>query len=195
MEYDDLYRVTRLDYEYPGGFDKAASPYAPEIAGSTDSRRPTPSPHKLFAKRPLWQTYKFDWLGNTSRTDDDQHAFWDRSLGDITENTATGKPYQFSSAIQPSASSNYSGSLTSATTLYDAAGNLTGLTLARSTTNCAPGIALCSSKYVYAWDEVGRLAQAKRIEGSGSTATGPTLDYLYDANDERVLKTSRPDPG
>lgn len=187
MEYDDLYRVTRVDYEYPGGFDKSTSPYASEIAGGADSRRAVPSGHRLFAKRPLWHSYRYDWFGNTTRTDDDQHAFWDRSLGDITNNT-TGKPYQFSAAIQPSASSQYSGSMTPSNSTYDYGGNLTGLQIARSTANCAPGLAVCSSRYTYDWDEVGRLATARRIEGSGPTASGPWLDFLYDASDERVVK-------
>jgi RHS repeat-associated protein len=193
MEYDDLYRVTRVDHEYPGGFDKATSPLAAELAGQTDSRRATPPGQELFAKRPLWQTYRYDWLGNTTRTDDDQHAFWDRSLGDVTNNPTTNnpnanKPYQFSSAIQPVAAGSYSGSLTAANTFYDPAGNLTGLQLARSATNCAAGLPVCSSRFTYVWDEVGRLVEARRIEGSGPSATGPILTYLYDANDERVVK-------
>jgi len=32
----------------------------------------------------LRQTLVYDWLGNTIQTDDDQHAFYDRSLGAIT---------------------------------------------------------------------------------------------------------------
>lgn len=38
MGYDDLYRVTRVDYEYPGGTDKSVSPFAPELAGTRQLR-------------------------------------------------------------------------------------------------------------------------------------------------------------
>ncbi|HKY35211.1 MAG TPA: RHS repeat-associated core domain-containing protein, partial [Polyangiaceae bacterium] len=184
MEYDDLYRVTRVDYEYPGGFDDSVSPYASEIAGSNaDPRRPIPSGHRLFPRRPLWHSYNYDWLGNTTKTDDDQHAFWDRSLGAVT-NSST-KPYQFNAAAQ---SSQYGGSIISSNVFYDAAGNLAGLQVARGTANCAPNLAVCSSRWFYHWDEVGRLATARRLEGSGPSGSGPWFDYLYDANDERVVK-------
>ena len=78
MEYDDLYRVTRVDYEYPGGSDTWKSPHAADMPSSNDQRRQKPVGMRTFANRPLWQTYKYDWLGNTTFTDDDQHALLDR---------------------------------------------------------------------------------------------------------------------
>jgi RHS repeat-associated protein len=186
MEYDDLYRVTRVDYEYPGGFDKFTSPYATELNGQTDSRRATPRGHKLLSNRPLWQTYKYDWLGNTSNTDDDQHVFYDRSLGAIT-NAAPGKPYQLSGAIQAGSSGPQSGYLNGGAG-YDAAGNLKSMTVSQSSTACTTMLSACYSRFFYEWDEVGRLVDARRVEGEGPNAIGPHLNYLYDANDKRVLK-------
>jgi RHS repeat-associated protein len=186
MEYDDLYRVSRVDYEYPGGYDKFTSPYAPELSGQTDSRRGVPRGHKLVSTRPLWQTYKYDWLGNTASTDDDLHDFYERSLGAVTNNTAQSKPYQITAASQPSSTGPHNGSFSGST--YDAGGNLLGFTLTQTATACTTSLSACTSRLVYTWDEVGRLTTAKRVEGSGSTAQGPVLDYAYDANDERVLK-------
>jgi RHS repeat-associated protein len=187
MEYDDLNRVTRVDYEYPGGFDKFTSPYAAELNGQTEPRRPVPRGHKLLSKRPLWQTYKFDWLGNTANTDDDQHVFYDRSLGAITNNTAQGRPYQLAGASQAQSGGTQNGYLKGGAG-YDAAGNLTAVTVSQSTTACTTELSACFSRFFYDWDEVGRLTEARRVEGEGPNATGPILDYLYDANNERVLK-------
>lgn len=194
MEYDDLYRVTRVDYEYPRGSDKFVSPFASEVAGGTDPRRATPRSHKLVSKRPLWHTYKYDWLGNTVKTDDDQHVFWDRSIGTITHNTpATGtkRPYQFYGAAQTQAP--YNGQITADVNgvQYDATGNIIYMRVLSSTqTNCTSTLAVCGSRFWYTWDEVGRLITARRTEGEGPNATGPTLDYVYDANDQRIIKRS-----
>jgi RHS repeat-associated protein len=190
MEYDDLNRVTRVDYEYPGGYDTFTSPYAPEVASEVpDSRRATPPGHKLLSKRPLWHTYKFDWLGNTTHSDDDQHAFYDRSMGTISNGAggsggSVGKPYQMVAASQPTAANN--GSIVNVG--YDETGNVTSYRVARSATACTTSLTVCSQRYFYDWDEVGRLQFARRVEGEGPNATGPRLDFLYDANDERVVK-------
>lgn len=184
MEYDDLNRVTRVDYEYPGGWDKAISPVATELAGAqTDPRIPKPRDQKILDKRPTWQTYKYDWLGNQTNTDDDQHAFFERSLGSVTNNTS-GKPYQFTGAVGTPSNSNSIGSVT-----YDAAGNLTHISVTAFTQACA---ANCLTHYYYYYDEVGRLMQARRYEPN---AVGNVYGYVtsvYDANDERVIKISDP---
>lgn len=193
MEYDDLYRVSRVDYEYPGGHDKFTSPYAAEVAnGVTDARRAKPHGHKLLSKRPLWQTYKYDWLGNATNTDDDQHAFYDRSMGAISNGAggsggSVGKPYQIVAASQTTTPHN--GSIVNVA--YDVAGNVTSYRVARSTTACTTSLSVCSSRFFYDWDEVGRLQLARRVEGEGPNSSGPFLHFLYDANDERVIKESR----
>ena len=78
VQYDDLYRVKRVDYEYPGGSDQWQSPFAKELsegATLTDPRRAKPSPHVSFDNRTLWQTFEYDWLGNSTKTDDDAQGF------------------------------------------------------------------------------------------------------------------------
>jgi RHS repeat-associated protein len=201
IEYDDLYRVTRVSYEYPGGIDPWTSPYAAENDTDTsndDPRRAKPSPHVNFDTRIQWQSFKYDWLGNTSKTDDDAKGFYDRSLGGITNHTTGGtaaKPYQLQGATQ--ATGARGGALA---TVYDSAGNLTRLDVKRDGT-CLPAGANCSQRYDYQWDEVGRLDRARRWDVAAMSAPAPEaavpsavpaadLNYVYDAVDQRVLKTA-----
>lgn len=180
MEYDDLYRVTRVDYEYPGGFDKWKSVHAGDVPTPNDPRRQRPNGERIFDKRPLWQTYKYDWLGNTTQTDDDQHALVDRSLGNITSDAATGRPYQFAQG------NSLPGNVTQVVTAktYDDAGNLTWFTSGRSNSVTCTVQADCTNwQFFYVWDEVGRLFWSNKV-GSPQES----VQYLYDYNDERVVK-------
>ena len=74
------------------------------------------------------------WLGNTSASDDDTHAFYDRSLGTIHNGTATDGPYQLKTANNQSTGSARTGKIE---TTYDAAGYLGELTVHRAGT-CVP---------------------------------------------------------
>lgn len=102
VEYDDLYRVTKVGYQYSAGDDTWVSPFHAENTGSggaaTDPRMAMPSPHVSFDKRVLWQSFTYDWLGNTTKTDDDAKGFYDRSLGTIANGTSGAGPYQLKSA-------------------------------------------------------------------------------------------------
>jgi RHS repeat-associated protein len=192
IQYDDLYRTTSVSYTYTGGADPWTSPFAAEnVRGPLpDPRLARPSPHVAFASRIQSQTFQYDWLGNTSSTADDASGFYDRSLGTITNGTATLGPHQLRTASISTGSR--SGALA---TLYDAAGNLTGMSVARGG-SCLPNGAKCSQLFLYDWDEVGRLVRAQRWDLS---SVGPPnvvppqpsnleLDYVYDASDQRVLK-------
>ncbi len=134
FEYDDLYRVTRADYDYVDA-NTWKSPFDAENTGATDPRLQKPLPHVTFSNRVAWQTYDYDWLGNTSSTDDDDHGFFDRSIGSVT-NSST-KPYQLDTASNettPGSPINKEGNVATA---YDAAGNLTRLYVLRNGT-CIP---------------------------------------------------------
>lgn len=199
IDYDDLYRASRISYEYTTGDDTWISPFhAENEAVSTespiDSRRALPSPHVAFAKRVLWQSYRYDWLGNQDKTEDDAKGFYDRSLGTVT-NGAPGSPerevpYQLNSASQAGPTG---GELEAQ---YDEAGQLTRLKIDRESTGCLPGDASCDQWFEYSWDEVGRLSRARRWDGSLSTIDievqipAADLAYRYDADDNRVLKTA-----
>ena len=99
IQYDDLYRVINVAYSYPGGTDPWTSPFYAEDNGvDPDPRRGQPSPHVQFNNRVLSQSFQYDWLGNTTSSDDDAHGFYDRSLGTMTNGTATAGPYQLQAA-------------------------------------------------------------------------------------------------
>jgi RHS repeat-associated protein len=182
MEYDDLYRVTRVDYEYPRGKDKWTSPFAAELNGVTDPRRSTlPMAHQNVPTRALWQTFSYDWLGNATQSDDDQHVYFDRSLGNITNGTAGVKPYQLTQTTPVPAGVKYGGG--TATVNYDAAGALSEMRVQRPEGNCLGGA--CYTRFFYTWDEVGRLMTARRYTASNDVY----VNYTYDANDERIRKT------
>jgi RHS repeat-associated protein len=200
-QYDDLNRVARVDYQFEGGDDAWKSPFDAENSGAADlqdPRRAKPSPHVSFDKRLLWQTFEYDWVGNTKKTDDDAHGFYDRSLGPITNDSA--KPYQLASADNTSLGGSKTGKLA---TRYDPAGNLTRLQAQRNGA-CLPTGADCSQVFGYEWDEVGRLTRARRWDVATLPAiTDPLpggapeadLRYSYDAGDQRVLKTAVDDAG
>ncbi|HEY5955401.1 MAG TPA: RHS repeat-associated core domain-containing protein, partial [Polyangiaceae bacterium] len=204
IEYDDLYRVRRMDYLYATstGMDSWQSPFEREN-GETDSernmRRARPAPQLVFTNRPLWQRFEYDWLGNLSESDDDAHGFYDRSIG-TQAHSNSGKPYQLSGAnnTTQAASSGYKGNVT---TVYDAAGNLTRLSVVRPNTTgaCTPSGAGCTQLYAYSWDEVGRLVKAQRWDSTSQAGTQLATDtpsgtaayelrYRYDAGDQRVIK-------
>ncbi len=198
MVYDDLYRLTRIDHQFKAGSDAWVSPFQPENDGTaTDPKLAKPSPHVAFDQRILWQSFAYDWLGNTTKTDDDAHGFFDRSIGAIGNGTAGSGPYQLHSAANDGGASAgaRAGHLSAA---YDDAGNLIGLAVMRKG-SCLPVGAQCGQRFVYEWDEVGRLARARRWDardpGKASDAV-PTevpaaeLRYSYDGGDQRILKTA-----
>ncbi len=169
------------------------SPFDAEDRGiDPDPRRAQSTPRVSFANRVQSQSFRYDWLGNTTSTDDDAHGFYDRSLGTITNGSGTA-PYQLNSAAGTGGAR--AGSLTAA---YDASGNVTSLAVTRAGP-CLPAGSLCSQRFGYDWDEVGRLVHARRwdtaMPGAASSPL-PTsvpraeLRYAYDASNDRMLKTS-----
>lgn len=192
-QYDDLYRLTETDLQYPGNQDAWTSPFASEEAGYTDPRRAMPGPRQSFDARPKQQTFGYDWLGNTIAGDDDSHGFYDRSLGTITNGPAA--PYQLTAASNEATAGAHAGHLAAR---YDEAGNLVELVVARSGA-CRPVGRVCSQRFAYDWDEVGRLARARRWDLATPGAIGTPLPsstpaaelrYAYGGDDERVLKTA-----
>ena len=203
FQYDDLYRVKRARYQYEAGGDDWKSPFEAENSGQADlqdPRRAKPSPHVSFDKRVLEQTYSYDWLGNTSASDDDAHGFYDRSLGTISNSGA--KPYQLTGADNVAKGGNRTGRLA---TRYDSAGNLVRLGVDRAGP-CLPMGAACNQLFAYSWDEVGRLVRARRWDSSNGVVAGidnalpnvepeADLSHDYDSSDDRVLKTARDKSG
>jgi RHS repeat-associated protein len=206
FEYDDLYRLTSVGYEYTGS-NTWASPYAAENA---DASREQPAPQVSFTSRPSAQGYTYDWLGNISQSTDDSSGFWDRSTGDRVHGNANAGPHQLRSASNRllSPGGQRAGDLDVA---YDAAGNVTGLVVRRDGA-CLPAGASCWQRFSYEWNEMGQLSRARRWDllASGpnersangllssplpARAADVELVYGYDNAGQRVLKSSSDDGG
>src|SRR6185369_3243157 len=196
IQYDDLYRATRIDYQASGGTDAWTSPYAAELAGQSDPRRAQPAPHVAFDARSLYQTFGYDWLGNTQSSDDDAHGFYDRSLGAITNYTSGTNPHPY----QLKSASNKSGPATTRSgavdVAYDAMGNVKRINLERNGA-CLPAGSPCSSRWDLQYDEVGRLSRIFRLDvptaslppmGTDTASRTRDLQFLYDESDERIVK-------
>ena len=171
--YDDLYQLRRVDYNYTtsSGNDSQVSAFDAE-KNALDTQ---PVPEAPLTNRVRSQTVDFDWQGNLTKSDDDVHAFYDRSMGTIAHGTASNGPNRATGA---SADKGH------ASATYDAAGNLTGLTLEKPGSD---GRAL-DLQFTYEWDEIGELVHARR-EPSFGDAAGVDFRYAYDANGQRVLKS------
>jgi RHS repeat-associated protein len=183
-KYDDLYRVTQVDYAYPGSGDTFTSPFAPERTGSTDPRQSNNFPtHLLPSQRVKQQTYKYDWLGSLTSADDDVHAMWDRGVGPISNYATTGMPYRWKNAGDLAVPT-WAGSGTAEALSYDEAGNLLDLQTTKVGA-CTNGAGSCAVRFTYAYDELGRLNQGLRIEGG---VTKADLRFTYDQSDNRIVK-------
>ena len=200
FEYDDFYRLTKVEHTYSGG-STWKSPHDADNPGlPVDPRRAKPMGQISFTNRIGWQTYAYDWLGNTSVTDDDADGFYDRSLGTIT-NSPT-KPYQLDTASNETTPGSPIGREGNLATAYDAAGNLTRLHIRRNGA-CLPSQWKCNHIFEYRWDEVGRLVYARRWDATAATLGTPSdplpipgsvygghVINTYAASDERVIRQS-----
>ena len=141
--YDEHYRVTHLAYSYLGVTDVQASPFAAEIASGDHRHVPV---REAGGDRVNSQSFSYDFMGNTTHTDDDRHKRFDRSLGAITHSAE--HPNQLTDAEGVHAD-------------YDESGNVLSMTVERDTCTGA-GTSMCTHRFVYDWDEVGQLMRARR---------------------------------
>jgi RHS repeat-associated protein len=199
FETNDLHRVTKVTYQYPGGSDSWTPPFNAE--NNDPTRLPRPGPQVSFPSRVKEQTFAYDHRGNITLAKDDTNGFWDRSIGTQTFGTATAGPDQLRTATNRTLTP--AGRTGALRTAFDAAGNMTGLIVERDGA-CLPSGASCWQRFVYQWDEVGNLASAQRwdlTEAERSThavftvpppprAADANLGYAYDHSGGRVLKTS-----
>jgi RHS repeat-associated protein len=192
ISYDDLYRVKSITYQ--NGADTQVSPFESEIAVGDIS----PVPMRTVPKRVQTQLFSYDFLDNRTTSTDDAGAFYDRSLGTITNgiqqapNPAAGQqPNQLISAISAAGEK--------LAAHYDAAGNLEDLSVARKGTCSSPSG--CMQRFAYEWDEAGRLSRARRWDfvtippnepvypALPTSSAARDLRYKYDAAGIRVLKS------
>jgi RHS repeat-associated protein len=154
--YDDAYQLTQLTYTT--GDTTWTSPFAYEVSQNSAG----PVPGKIFSSRVKAQAWNYDYLGNMTSFSDDTNSVLDRSLGG-TAVYGSG-PNQMVGA--DSISSGYAMGAA-----YDAAGNLAGLTAVR-TGSCSSTDGGCNEAFGYQWDELGRLASARRWDLT-TTPLGP----------------------
>ena len=170
ITYDDLYRVTGVTYS---GTDTT---YLPPTSGVANAA----PPFGVLRARVGWQSYAYDWLGNIASSDDDEHAFFDRSLGTVTTSPGGNR------LLKAKNSTSY------LQTTHDDAGNLTSV-IVRA--NGASAFAGAGINYNYNWDEVGRLMLARRlirtVSGSTTTTSATDVSYVYDSGGNRVVVASR----
>jgi hypothetical protein len=155
--YDAFYRATSVTY----GYVESASYSSP-----TPTATPAESPFPLMA--PTSSTTRigkessvYDPFGNRTSSTDEEERFFDRSLGTIQTGSASGAflNNQLASATLPGTTGGR------VSTKYDAAGNLVRLDVLRSGT-CESSTG-CNQLFQYDWDEVGRLARARRYDFVG----------------------------
>jgi RHS repeat-associated protein len=184
LDYDALYRLREIEYEglTPGSH---VSPFAPEAQAGDAG----PIPLQATADRVVRQTFIYDWRGNTIQTIDNANLTYDRSLGKLIVNgEGDVGPNQLRMADGVDAR-------------YDPAGNLVDLRIARRGQCPIGSQSFCAQRVIYDWDEVGRLARARRWDYPGNAippngsqptvpATAPVWDirYAYSLG-ERVLKS------
>ncbi len=182
MDYDDLYRLKNISYQYSADDDKWVDPYRAE---AVDATRPQPSPRADFsgAKRVRAQSFQYDWLGNLFDSDDDSHAFLDRSLGTTQHNV-----YQLKSANNKDKGGVRTGNLNAT---YDASGNLVTLNVERMGPCIPAGDACKYQHFEYLWDEVGSLVRARRWDSPNWDTIPPAaeLEYAYDGAGQRSRKS------
>jgi RHS repeat-associated protein len=183
--YDGLYRVQSVTYSPQ---DKQVSPFDAEIA----AKDPTPvtlAAGQAPATRLRSQSFSYDAIGNTKTTDDDLHSVFDRSLGTITNGTPTQGPNRLYSASDSFWVGTRNVNDGSVSVTYDDAGNVASVMVSKpGPASCGPS-RMCVTEFIYEWDELGRLAHARRFDLGSSSATVDET-FAYDVGGQRTLKTS-----
>jgi RHS repeat-associated protein len=224
--HDALYHVVGAEFEYAhdGGLASAVdtgSDWRAELARTrpTDPMRAEPAP--MLGAHPSGRavslTWTHDWLGNTREWTDDAHAFYERSIGDITNGVdAPG------AALRPSAlylAADLAGPVGSRGGYveidYGEGGNVVEMTAHAGCTDAPSQICIdpggidvlarreslharcvCSDEqhYQYRWDELNRLAEARRYDRGGAVGAyelAARQRYRYDAGNQRVVEEVR----
>ncbi len=181
-------------------------------------RKPAPIVPALPSDRVVNFTYEWDWLANQTEWTDDAQSFYERSLGDDIGNgfEAGLRPsaLYFASNIRSAAGAASDPSIDRGgwlTVDYGVSGNVEALTVRgqchdRAARTCAdPESGTYASRnaaldagcecvveqhYQYRWDELNRIAEARRYDrgGSGPWALQVRQRYRYDGANVRTIK-------
>ncbi|HBQ13770.1 MAG TPA: hypothetical protein DEF51_22425, partial [Myxococcales bacterium] len=186
-----------------------------EEAPSVDPMRQTPAPAVVDVEgmgRVETLRWSWDYLANTTSWTDNDDAFYERSIGAIGNGNSTGE----TSGSRPSAlyvASNLTAGVTGSSNGwvevdYGVGGNVVGMTVHAQCANAAsacvdPGgdsdarrAALrtncsCATEqhYAYRWDELNRLAEARRYDYEGIAWVRKVRQrYRYDGANSRTVK-------
>ncbi|HJL44359.1 MAG TPA: RHS repeat-associated core domain-containing protein, partial [Polyangiaceae bacterium LLY-WYZ-15_(1-7)] len=213
--HDALYRVVGVEMDYGGATTDPATDWRAGMAATWahDPMRTSPAPvvGTVPGERVMSLTWDVDWLGNVTDWSDDAHHFYERSLG-ATHNGADIDPSSRPSALYlaadlegpPSDRGGWvemdygeSGNLEMMTvhgTCADAAGACvdpggpleTRRSALRTSCRCAT-----EQHYQYRWDELNRLAEARRYDrsgGAGSWQLAARQRHRYDQGNQRRVK-------
>lgn len=175
--YDTFYRLVSTTYQHGG--DTHIPPFAAEaLAGDHRSVAESRSLNRVVS-----QSLTYDAMGNITHWDDDAQLRFDRSLGQVSRGRANSLggvegPNQLVKADGIQA-------------IYDAAGQMTELTVERS--QCWAVQPQCSHRFRYEWNEVGQLQRAARwdFDPGPVPAFDPSIsaaqDLAYAYSGKRVL--------
>ena len=190
-----------------------------ELVEPEDPMRTDPAPRlpAPAAGRVASMTFEYDWLANSVDWTDDAAQFYERSLGRITngQSEAGDRPTALRLASDLPTTSHSVNTTTDrggyVEADYGSSGNLVSLTAhaqCRDRTGLAcfdPATATVANRrtqlrnncacsveqhYQYRWDELNRLADARRYDrpGSGSWTLAARQRYRYDATNTRTIK-------
>ncbi|GAB5547991.1 MAG: hypothetical protein SangKO_077510 [Sandaracinaceae bacterium] len=186
-----------------------------EEAPSVDPMRQTPAPAVVDVEgmgRVESLRWSWDYLANTTSWTDNDDAFYERSIGDIGNGNSAGE----TSGSRPSAlyvASNLTAGVTGSSNGwvevdYGVGGNVVGMTVHAQ---CANGASACvdpggdsdarraalrancdcatEQHYAYRWDELNRLAEARRYDYEGIAWVRKVRQrYRYDGANSRTVK-------
>lgn len=229
IRHDALYRVIGAEFSYTHD-DGSLSPLdvgsdwreTSQARREDDPMRSNPAP-MLVAQpeyRPASLAYRYDWLANLVEWNDDAHAFYERSIGAITNGSvpgispSPGRPsalYVAEDLTGPSPEDR--GGWLGLT--YGRGGNVLSMTVHaqcadRESSTCESPSAstpaaklselasdcLCATEqhYEYRWDELNRLAEARRYDRSTTTGAPGAWQlkvrqrHRYDGGNRRTIR-------
>jgi RHS repeat-associated protein len=177
IKYYSDYRLKDVATSYTGGYNAYVSPYQAEAA---NGKHTYPQPNPAVTTRSVDQSFVYDYLGNMTAhgeiNPNSVEDFYDRSIPSASHGTSTNGPNRITTATG-------TGSPAGAISAYhDFAGNMQSLTVTR------PGTTPATTRYNYGWDEVGRLASARRSEVTSNGVTSYYINdaFTYTANGQRI---------
>jgi len=193
---------------------RAADPMKSKAAPMAAAHDSVRVPHRVMSLQ-----YSHDWLANNTSWHDDANVFYERSIGsivngaDLSSNSAmpADRPSALYLAVDLDGTGPDLGGWLE--TDYGVSGNVLGLTVhaqcghapARTCANPTDGTAsarrtalrtncACASEqhYVYRYDELNRLHEARRYDraAQGAWTIGARQRYRYDGANQRTVKQS-----